>query len=265
MPLHFENSISIPTSQFELPKHAMDFSAHQDNKFLNRHQHKIEELAHRFPEHPLGKWILREQLRLYSNNYEILNHDGFYQSRLRDGYRFGINPNFAEVRNVGVWGSLGQFIEFGVVAGATLETNDGSTGSGGSMDAHSLKLNKLPTGTIGASYNWISQHLSGTTGNLKHAVYTDSTPGARLAVTGSIAAYSSYAAQSVTSFVLSATANWAASVDDATVEYTQYYYKNQSSGDVKSKTVVFATGPPDPAGTGYSDATAVYQMKIGYT
>lgn len=127
-----------------------------------------------------------------------------------------------------------------------------------------LHLNKLPAGVVGTWYDGISQHMSGTTGNVKHAVYTGSTPGARLAVTSSIAKYTSYALQAVTEFQLIDTANWVASVDDQS-DSGQYYYKIQSSGDMKQKTIVYADGPPDPAGGSYSDQTPVFQMKIGHS
>jgi len=134
------------------------------------------------------------------------------------------------------------------------------------MGPEDLHLNKLPTATINTWYNQIAQRLSGTTGNLKHAVYTGLTPGARLAVTGSIPAYNTYAFQSVTEFQITETDNWVASIDDASVEYTQYYYKNQTSGDQKQNTsITFASGPPDPAGSGYTDLVAVLQMKIGHS
>jgi hypothetical protein len=48
------------------------------------------------------------------------------QSRLKDGYRRHLSPNLCETRNIGMWGNLGQYVEFG--AQWTLEDNFDNNG-----------------------------------------------------------------------------------------------------------------------------------------
>lgn len=258
MPLYWNNHIKVKLGGFsDPPKNFTDYSFKVNDDFLNSYLHVIEEMRHRDKSNDFVKRFIHYQNKHFVKS-GALSKDHIF--KWMNEY-----PGEPMIRGGGGGGRRGYFVNFGKVIGATLETNDGSTASNGSMGIGTiLHLNKLPAGTIGDYYDGISQKMSGTTGSVKHAVYTDSTPGARLALLGSTAKYTSYTLQTVTEFQLSATANWAASVDDQS-DSPEYYYKIQSSGDMKQKTIVYADGPPDPAGAGYSDQIPVFQMKIGHS
>jgi len=79
MPVHTKESARVPRNFSQgLPKKFMEYSAHVNNRFLNNHLGEIEDAYHYFPElhsNCFEKWQI-----LHFQKYDILNHDGFFNS-----------------------------------------------------------------------------------------------------------------------------------------------------------------------------------------
>ena len=249
-------SVKAPLSFSQnFPKHVPDFLEKVDNKCLNNYLSAIEEISHRYPNHPYPKWMKQYQIKHFK---AVLHGDGFFkQNEFGD---FGKTRYYRSLslQNVAFLGSR-QHVNGADLFTATGGVNVGSFGSG------NFQAFKLPnTGVIGQYYNQIAIDMVTGSGNFKYAVYDDSstTPNNLYQQTGSIAFATGYPWNSLTEFALTTTRNWACFNNDtsATPKST-----TGSSGDRQYVTQAFATSFTTPAPGGRTNGTDIANMKIGHS
>ena len=259
MPLITSSTMSIKRNFSQgMPKNMSDYHVKVNNQFLNDNLGVIEEIKHRDSKHFLPKWFKEYQNDNY-NKDDILNKDSFFN----DFYFEHDNRIYPKVSGGSFVTGLGLSFSNAVLnrspIGADIETNDGTGGSAASRGINVIELAKFPnTGIAGALYDRLAYHGSNTVGNIEMGVYAEDTPNARLTVTGSIAAETSYAWHSVTEFSLTHTQNWFAWNNDTGAEW---YWKTDTT---KTKAVTFGS-MPNPAGGSYTDTTTEIQGKMGHS
>ena len=264
MPIHTHNFAKIKATQGFLPKEVMPFSAKVDNKFLNNYLATIDEINHRKPNNAFVNWFRKYQLFHYSK-HGILNHDGFFNSRLGNiGFIKTKGATFFQLPFTGTVLGFGSIVD-SKVFGATLETaNTGSSASDYANDH--LLINKLvPTGNIGEYYDRVAATVVTQAGNINMGFYDDvaGTPTNRLAQTGSISCPAAgYVWQSLTETAITTAQVWAAmNHDSATARFTRWA---QTLGDLKfnQPQTSVALANPTPSLT---NNASIFQMKIGHS
>lgn len=256
MPQHTENKAKIPIGYTKPPKNFMDESARLDNKFLNNHQAEIEELAFRFPEYNLPKWM-REYQRKYFLNYGILNHDGFY-NEFGDPKGTFYKLSLSDLALIGVVGSGGNI-------GSTIETTTSTTAFGGSNNLGWLLASREAGGVIDDLYNQIAAHVNLTTSYF--IVCYDNTgafaPNNRQGVTGDISyTADDYILKSVTEFSLATTEVWMASIPNS--NSANPWKGSTTGGDHELKNSGYVQ-PADPFPSGGSTGVLDNRMKIAHS
>ena len=255
MPIHTSKRITIPrTFSLGLPKNAIDYSDKVYNKFLNSNLHEIEEAEHnKLLSTNWKNWFYQQSI--IHKKAEATNHDGFFNV-LKNNLLYGHKSTI-----LGCGFLINPYTFPTVVTGATIETNDGSGGSGASRGINQIELAKFPnTGVVATTYNQLSYNGNNTLGNIEMGVYAEDTPNALLVNSGSMSAFTTYALKSVTEFTLTHTQNWFAWNNSAGAEW---YYKTVTNG-TKTKAVTFGS-MPNPAGSGYSTTTTTIQGKMAHS
>lgn len=202
MPIHGDENFVIPKCQFARPpKNIMDFSSKKMNGFLNRHQAEIEQIAYQFPKNTLAKWMIIHNMK-YFNNYDILNHDNFYNAKFNQSFSDVVNRFKNEILyshkntqlNMGfIMGNQGT--RGGASAQSEILTEaQGSNALGTGMGGDIFGMKAQSAATIG---NWISQiacKMTTSAGSQRLGVYTDNSnsPNALVGYTDAIALDTSY-------------------------------------------------------------------------
>lgn len=213
MPIHTDVSVKIPRSYSQgLPKNLMDYSTEKMEDFINPTLSIIEEIGHRDKSSTIPKWFLNYYMRYYRGR-NLLKGDSYFQSRMRDGYRKHLNPNFAEIREVGLgrMGSLtGSFVNFGKLLGTLVEV-DGSGTSTNSGSANALYAGICTTATNQAYYDYMNFSITSAAGNVRVGVYDNNStlPNNLLSQSSSTVAVANYTTNySITEFQATATTLW---------------------------------------------------------
>lgn len=210
MPIHTEDKVTIPKTPFGyLPKNLMEQSVKINKKFIDSNQHIIEEIQYRDPKNLFATQMRDYQLELY-RFYDILNHDNFYSSRLREGI---IKPNLTEAREVGSMHVFGSMFMFGMNAvktlGGTLETTTASTTN--TFTADTLQGCSV-VGVSGDYYDRVAFSInSGAAGDMRLGVYDDTgstAPNNLYYETGAFGVANDYAWHSLTEFSLNTARTW---------------------------------------------------------
>lgn len=260
MPFHTDNTVKIPRSYSQgLPKNLMDYSAEKMDDFINPNLAIIEEIAHRQPQSIIPKWFIEYQTKYYKN-YNLLKGDGFFQTRLKDGYRRNLSPNLSEVRDVGMWGNLGQFLLAPHVNGATLESNSGGTTT--DFSANLLMAFKMSSaGVIGEYYDQAALDIVSGSGNYRLGVY-DTGATNLLGETGGVAVAAGYTFRAIPEFALTSTENWVSHLNDAS-PFNLDRSTTPASGR-KYRSLSY-TSMPNPWGTPDTTDSVVAQCKMGHS
>lgn len=176
MSVYTSSSAKISYSSFNFPKNFKEQSDKSQLKFLDNHHHQIEEARYaKLLSEEFLNWYLWQNINYH--NFEILKGDAFFTSRMREGFRKNINPNFAEIHNVGRFNFHSVAFLASLKHGCTGQTEiTGGADESTNSDAVSLILAaKLSAATIGNCVNRgkVKQVL-GTGYNYKIAIYDDS-------------------------------------------------------------------------------------------
>jgi len=256
MPLHSEDTASVPHRYGNLPKNIMEESHKVDNKFLNNHLCEIEEAVDK---KLMDKTPFINQQIKYHGRSGILNHDNFFHGDLATGTPIS-NDNFHHsnfVVNPYMVSSPASY-------GAELDTTD--TGTGGQAK-NQIFCNKTGSdGVAGELYNRIAYRnasLSGGAGDMVLGVYSEvsSVPANLTATTASNISMSApdYSWQSLTEFALETNEVW--------LVVNREQEGNSGEGAVAGsqyKGLTFGA-IPNPAGTGWTTITQTRTQKLGHS
>ena len=253
MPLHSENTASVPHKYGNLPKDIMKESHKKDNKFLNNHLHEIEEAVDK---NFIDKNSFIKQQVTYHKESGVLNHDNIFHADLATGTPIG-KDNFFHYPFL-----INSFISFPTASyGAELNTTD--TGTGGQSGDRIFISKTGSDGVAGELYNRIAYRNASGTGEMVLGVYDQqsSVPTNLTATTATdLALDTSYTWQDLTEFALETNEVWLAVNRNASGTSgegnTASRYKNSITGN----------GLPDPVGTGWTTGgTQTRTQKLGHS
>lgn len=257
MPLFTDNTAKIPYSFSQgMPKDVNKVAYKVDDKFLNRHVSVIEEIAYKFPNHPLPTWMKRYQNKYFQAN---LAHDGFFKNTIDESMFFKKTRHFFTSNSYAVYGK---------VNGATLESGASpNTNQAGNNNA--LVLGKATGGVIGQYYNELANNITtGGVGNVNYACY-DQVAGVATNLLGTTNGFACPASSSFTfhtttaEFYLTSTTIWlGANNDNATIAWRTF----SGVGDGEYEAIAYngssQPNPFSPTSTSYSQ---YLNMKVAHT
>lgn len=270
MPLHTENSAVIPNTPFGyLPKNLMDYSAKKMESFIDNNLAVIDEIKHRDEKNMTPVYFLNYYVRFFKK-YELLKGDNLYQTRLRDGYRLGLNPNFTEIRSVGFFpfAAMASFSNPVLnrnshVNGADIELGTGGT-AGDFSDTGKLYAFGTGTGVAGQYYDRVAADISTAAGSYVIGIYDESggNPTNRLADSGPQTASVAFAWVNVTEFALTTNNVWFIWANDNSSNRLQYM---TTGGTAHTASYTKFNTLPNPIGTLTSAGTIRGHLKVGHS
>lgn len=242
---------------------------HKMDKFLNKNQSIIEDIAYIDKENFIPKWFIEYQKRQFQK-YEVANHDNFYKAKLNDSFFQGGFDSFGLLKNTRHFrgNTRGYFNEFAAhVNGSAITT--GSTASNWLTSANLAIYNKFTTGVIGEYYDQIAIDFNvHNSGSDNIAAYSDSSDPATLygqsgSFTGAVGAFATNL-KSVTEFALTTVNGWIAYVTNGagTIRVTS----TSSSTTARQQTLTFGGSAFTSSPTGLSNfTTADLYMRINHS
>ena len=264
MPIHNESGVRIPYTLTQFPKNLNNESVRVNNRFLNKHEHIIEEIYNRDKNHILPNWF-REYQRKYYLSSEILNHDGFFHKNQHLEYRNasyqGMVLGFgSKVPSVGGGGSPDLVTEVQNTSGNNL--------------ASYIYGQHLSDGVVGNKYNQAAFHRalsSGALGQLRYGVYDQQAgiPTNLMADTGlfNTDADNTFLWHGFTEFALTTVTNYSAILGDATgTANPLWYFRNPATGNNAYRLAAGVTTFYNPAAFSVTTYTLVLpEAKVGHT
>jgi len=202
MPFHSPTSASIKrTYTLNFPKNLMDYSHHIDDRFLNNSLAEIEEAEH----HNLLTRHFKKWFHIQQNYHPVEgNHDGFF-TKLRKYVESDMNSSVL---------ACGFLINSYIISSPHVDGNDIVTGTGGvdigSFGFDRVTCTRLGDGTVGEFYDQVALSIVASAGNVKLAVYDNSsdTPVNLYQQESGNASAIAYTFRSLTDFPLVTVRNW---------------------------------------------------------
>lgn len=249
-------TVRVPHSYGNLPRNLMEHTIKEDNKFLNKYQHLIEEILHRDKSNLFANSFRQyHQKYFYSNLY----HDGFFKAELSELMNIGDTRKSSRItlhriRSVGTAHVFGTLL----TSGDTSSNVAATTGS-----VYASKVDQA--GSIGTYYNLVALDCTLASGNYHIGAYDDiaGNPVNLLADTGSIAITADFSAKPVTEFTLTTSVNWLVYQQDNVI--AQFNNKIVSGGSGFAVQVVQVYGSlPNPFGSPTGN-TRQYHQSISHS
>lgn len=267
MSQHYQNTCKIPQSfGQDMPKDLKEFSHRNQERFLNKHQNKIEEakFAKILPKN-IYLWYVGQNLIHIES--EILNHDNFFKAGLRDYLKYIAYSHKSHILNGGFnfhnVGLVGRLVNANPGVDITTPNVTDSTHAG--IDNTFITGNKLNAGVVGKEYNRAASRLHTLAGDMKQGVYqeTSSVPSTLYGSHGAVTPSAEFEWFSLTTTItLVQTTVWHAHKFSNNGLAT--YYVDGTGNRAYKGSQSFAAAMPDPFPASPTTDAYPNQAKIGY-
>jgi len=267
MPVHTNQTISIPYIYKSLPKKLMEESHKVDNKFLNNHLCEIEEAVDK---KLMDKTPFINQQIKYHEKSGILNHDNFFHGDLATGTPIS-NDNF---HHSDVVVNPYMVTPAGCTPGDDIELYGAGLGAFGNTNNTHIFIQRSDAteGVIGECYDQIAIEANSSNGLIRMGTYNETTsdePDVLYAETENTMT-SNYAFKSITEFTLTTVPIWFAFMPEGTPGNPNNQLKEYDVVDGLRWYTAYTYGAfPDPADSITWDAkltgSGLRRMKTGHT